>query len=264
MADKKISELTGATTPLAGTEELPLVQGGVTKKVAASNFLLPSDIGSTVQAYDADTTKNDVSNTFTGVQVFPAGTVTDPSITTTGDTDTGLFFPSADSMAITVGGVEVARGGSGRFGVDSTVLRMPFSLGGGGITQYWEEIPVDTATEIARATGLANNANRGAAYRVTVVGTVQGAATRVKEYIWIVQILQTTAARTFSELTETTNITSAAVRNMDFTIAASRTGNDEILTLTATSSGSLPPPSADVSVYIEGLGGRDGLVQILA
>ena len=31
MADKKISELTGATTPLAGTEVLPIVQGGSVK-----------------------------------------------------------------------------------------------------------------------------------------------------------------------------------------------------------------------------------------
>lgn len=70
MADKKISQLTGATTPLAGTEELPLVQGGVTKKVAASNLLLPSDIGSTVQGQDTDTTGSSgsvKSNATTGV-----------------------------------------------------------------------------------------------------------------------------------------------------------------------------------------------------
>ena len=36
--DKKISQLTGATTPLTGTEELAIVQGGVTKKVAASDL----------------------------------------------------------------------------------------------------------------------------------------------------------------------------------------------------------------------------------
>jgi hypothetical protein len=36
MADTKISALTSATTPLAGTEVLPLVQSGVTKKVAVS------------------------------------------------------------------------------------------------------------------------------------------------------------------------------------------------------------------------------------
>lgn len=38
MADKKISALTAATTPLAGTEVLPIVQGGSTVKVAVSNL----------------------------------------------------------------------------------------------------------------------------------------------------------------------------------------------------------------------------------
>jgi len=38
MADKKISQLTGATTPLAGTEELPIVQGGATTKVSVANL----------------------------------------------------------------------------------------------------------------------------------------------------------------------------------------------------------------------------------
>jgi hypothetical protein len=38
MADSKISALTGATTPLAGTEVLPIVQGGATVKVAISNL----------------------------------------------------------------------------------------------------------------------------------------------------------------------------------------------------------------------------------
>ena len=38
MAEVKISALTSATTPLAGTETVPIVQGGVTKKVAVSNI----------------------------------------------------------------------------------------------------------------------------------------------------------------------------------------------------------------------------------
>jgi hypothetical protein len=37
MADKKISQLTAATTPLAGTEVLPIVQGGSTVKVSAAD-----------------------------------------------------------------------------------------------------------------------------------------------------------------------------------------------------------------------------------
>ena len=38
MADKKISQLTGATTPLTGTEVLPIVQSGSTVKVAVSDL----------------------------------------------------------------------------------------------------------------------------------------------------------------------------------------------------------------------------------
>ena len=38
MADKKISALTGATTPLAGSEVLPIVQGGSTVKVSVDNL----------------------------------------------------------------------------------------------------------------------------------------------------------------------------------------------------------------------------------
>jgi hypothetical protein len=38
MADIKISQLPAATTPLAGTEEVPLTQGGTTKKVSVTNL----------------------------------------------------------------------------------------------------------------------------------------------------------------------------------------------------------------------------------
>jgi hypothetical protein len=44
MADQKISALTGATTPLAGTEVLPIVQSGSTVKVAVSNLTAGRDV----------------------------------------------------------------------------------------------------------------------------------------------------------------------------------------------------------------------------
>ena len=47
MADKKISALTGATTPLAGTEVLPVVQGGATVKVAVSDLTAGRAISAT-------------------------------------------------------------------------------------------------------------------------------------------------------------------------------------------------------------------------
>ena len=45
----------------------------------------------------------------TGGVVFPAGAVGTPSITTSGDTNTGIFFPAADTIAFTEGGAEAMR-----------------------------------------------------------------------------------------------------------------------------------------------------------
>lgn len=39
MADAKISQLTGVSTPLAGTEVLPIVQSGSTKKVTVDQMI---------------------------------------------------------------------------------------------------------------------------------------------------------------------------------------------------------------------------------
>jgi hypothetical protein len=47
MADKKISALTGASTPLAGTEVLPIVQGGDTVKVSVANLTAGRAISAT-------------------------------------------------------------------------------------------------------------------------------------------------------------------------------------------------------------------------
>ena len=48
------------------------------------------------------------SPTFTGVALFPDGTVALPSIANTGDANTGIYFPAANSLAITAGGVASA------------------------------------------------------------------------------------------------------------------------------------------------------------
>jgi hypothetical protein len=94
MADKKISQLTAAALPLAGTEVLPIVQSGSTVKVA-SNDLTVKNLRSNattgllqvtgpaasqtrvMTTPDADFTvaRTDAAQTFTGVQ-----TMTDPNL----------------------------------------------------------------------------------------------------------------------------------------------------------------------------------------
>jgi len=57
----------------------------------------------------------------TGASTFAAGTAAAPSITTTGDTNTGIFFPAADTIAFTEGGVEAMRiNSSANVGIGAT------------------------------------------------------------------------------------------------------------------------------------------------
>jgi hypothetical protein len=92
MADKKISALTGATTPLAGTEVLPIVQSSTTVKVATNDLTVrnvranattgilqvtgPTAASTRVMTVpDANFTaaRTDAAQSFTGDQTFATG-----------------------------------------------------------------------------------------------------------------------------------------------------------------------------------------------
>ena len=56
-----------------------------------------------------------------GISTFSAGSAGAPALTTTGDTNTGIFFPAADTIAFSEGGVEAMRiDSSGNVGIGST------------------------------------------------------------------------------------------------------------------------------------------------
>lgn len=89
MANKKISELPAATLPLAGTELMEIVQGGINKQVAKS------DVGS---AATADPTTPGIMKLYTTTGVNTDGTMDQNSITlalAAINTDTDFFYISA-------------------------------------------------------------------------------------------------------------------------------------------------------------------------
>jgi hypothetical protein len=89
MANSKISALPAASTPLAGTEVLPIVQGGITEQVSIANLTAGRAVSvsgltvsgltaSTALALDASKNAVSVTNTGTGNNVL----ATSPSLTT--------------------------------------------------------------------------------------------------------------------------------------------------------------------------------------
>ena len=91
------------------TVTLPAAAGTIVTGAAGSDTQVQfNDSGSF--GGDAGLTYNKTTDTLTtGVVVHGAGTASAPSVTTTGDTNTGVFFPAADTAAITTGGSERMR-----------------------------------------------------------------------------------------------------------------------------------------------------------
>jgi len=69
MANTKISQLPAATTPLAGTELVPIVQGGVTVKVAAQNVTNPGGSTTQIQYNNAGAFAGSANLTYDGTNV---------------------------------------------------------------------------------------------------------------------------------------------------------------------------------------------------
>ena len=94
-----------ATSPTLVTPALGTPSSGVvTNLTGTASININGTVGATTASTGAFTTLS-----ATGVATFSAGTAALPAITTTGDTNTGIFFPAADTIAFAEGGAEAMR-----------------------------------------------------------------------------------------------------------------------------------------------------------
>ena len=127
MAGKTISQLPLATTPLAGTESVPIVRSGVTYKTTVADVAKAPQDGATANAvtyYDGD--KMPASNAgfrYDGVNVTATGTVSAAKLIPTGTSaaGTGIYSPSANAIAWSNNGVQTMQlDASGNLGLGVT------------------------------------------------------------------------------------------------------------------------------------------------
>jgi hypothetical protein len=160
MADSKITALTSISTStdpavdplvIVDVSDTSMAATGTTKKVTLNNLLSSSPtatgaftVSGLVTAGSATITGAATVGTtlgVTGVSTFAAGTALLPALTTTGDTNTGIYYPAADTFAVTTGGTQ-------RILVNSTGLNV-----GAGV-QY-----ARITSAGSNATGIANIEN---------------------------------------------------------------------------------------------------------
>jgi hypothetical protein len=92
------------------TMTAPVITGGsISGSTMSSNVITGGSINNTPIGASTANTGAFTTLGASGVATFSAGSVSAPAITTTGDTNTGIFFPAADTIAFTEGGVESMR-----------------------------------------------------------------------------------------------------------------------------------------------------------
>jgi hypothetical protein len=170
----EISGSTSGTTTLQATA----VAGTTTLTLPAATDTL---VGK--ETTDTLTNKSLTSPTITGVATFAAGTAAAPAITTTGDTNTGIWFPAADTIAFTEGGVESMRidssGNLQTIGTISVGNATPSTSGAGITFPATQSASTDANTLDDYEEGTwtpAVTANGGS---ITTVGTVSGSYIKI-------------------------------------------------------------------------------------
>ena len=197
MADSKITALAALTAadpvndmfPVVDVSDTSMAASGTTKRISANNILSSSPTASGALTVTGLVTAGSATITgaatvgttlgVTGVSTFAAGTALLPALTTTGDTNTGIYYPAADTFAVTTAGVEryrVDSAGNLGIGVTPSAWASTWKAIQVGATGSLSYSPDDTGYTISTSNGYWNGSDwiRIAAAAVSAYSQNQG------------------------------------------------------------------------------------------
>ena len=107
MADRNVTSSNTLEEFRVEFNELAVDVGDIASITGASGIIASaSDVVEAVVALNSDSAPA-ANPVITGIASFPDGSASAPSITNTGDTNTGIYFGAADQVDISVGGTNV-------------------------------------------------------------------------------------------------------------------------------------------------------------
>jgi hypothetical protein len=192
MADKKISQLTGASTPLAGTEVVPVVQSSSTVKVAVSDLTTGRQVSAGGLTVTASTVQaNGAYLPTTNALALSTASTERVRVTATGEVGVGTATPRGDLdvghglTALTTRSMHLGYSGGNFYGYRFTNTNTAGSFGAGnffiqrGDTSAWvDDFNIDDNGNVTIGGGaLATTATNRFLYVPTCAGTPTGTPT---------------------------------------------------------------------------------------
>jgi hypothetical protein len=172
MANSKISALTSATTPLAGTETLPVVQSSATTKVTVANLTAGRAVSAA--SLTLTTTPLPATSGGTGLSSFTLNGVPYANTTTTLTTGSGLTFDGTSFFAgiFSVGSATATISSSGIAGVRNVFDMSASGNGGAGRGASFRILAPGSSSAVAVA--------RVVGYQTTASATANNASLTIE------------------------------------------------------------------------------------